>query len=667
MLLARGRRRRPRANNIINILSRFPGGNCKFVETAAGYGIIRIMNDSFIGSHVAHFRIERLLGRGGMASVYFAWDEKNDRAVALKVLDERNRDVPASVGRFIQEARTMANWDHPHIVRMLEAGESNGIYFYAMEFIRGLDLSQLLRQYLDANQLMPYADVLRLGWAVSEALDYAHKHGIIHRDVKPSNVLVSVDGRVLLSDFGLVMDIARGTLGETFGSPHYIAPEQARRSSEAVAQSDIYSMGIMLYEMLTGTVPFHDPSPVALAQKHLAENPPAPRMLNPRLSPAVEAVLMRALRKNPRERYATGRELMTALERSLTLEMTQAQSTAPLPVSPESQRLRSLRAAGLPFPAMEGQARPEPPLYQSNPTAIGGPTAAAGGLPPVPSSQVRPAAVLRGEPPASAAQTVRAGTPPPYNPQYSQPGYGPPPAYGGGGAAQPPARRRAGNWFGCAALVALFLVLAVGIGAAVALSGQGGFTLPGFPGAAPGNQATDTPEPGEPTDLPIPTLTHTIEPTITSTFEPTPSLTFTLEPTFTFTPEPTATATLAPTETPVPPTVLVIERSGNEGIVMVNEGPIPFSLALIEFWDNDHEMDGEEWEIEVLEPDQCVVVWEAGGRPRLPEGMECDPVGTVVERSGRMRFWTRTINVRYQDEEIASCRTNEQRCEITIP
>ena len=186
-----------------------------------------------------------------------------------------------------------------------------------MEYIRGLDLAQLLRQYNDAGQLMPYADVLRMGWAVAEALDFAHRHGIIHRDVKPSNVLVSVDGRVILSDFGLVMDVARGTMGETFGSPHYIAPEQARRSSEAVPQSDIYALGVMLYEMLTGTVPFHDPSPAALALKHLSEEPPAPRALNPQLTPVVEAVLMRALRKLPRDRYATGREMMSALERGL--------------------------------------------------------------------------------------------------------------------------------------------------------------------------------------------------------------------------------------------------------------------------------------------------------------------------------------------------------------
>ena len=616
------------------------------------------MNDSFLGSHVAHFRVERLLGRGGMASVYFAWDEKNDRPVALKVLDERYRDVPASVGRFIQEARTMASWDHPHIVRLIEAGEDNGVYFYAMEFIRGLDLSQLLRQYLDANQLMPYADVLRLGWAVADALDFAHQNGIIHRDIKPSNVLVSVDGRVLLSDFGLVMDIARGTLGETFGSPHYIAPEQARRSSDAVPQSDIYSLGIMLYEMLTGTVPFHDPSPVALAQKHLAENPPAPRALNPRLSPAVEAVLLRALRKNPRERYATGRELMTALERALAIEMTQAQSASPLPVSPESQRLRALRAAGLPFPALE-QSSPAQPSYGSQPMAYGGPTAV--GAQPVPSTQVRPASDLRGGP----SQTVRTGTPPPqpqaYNTQYPQPGYAPP----GGGSAPPRARRGAGGWFGCAAIAALFLVLAIGIGAAIALSQPGGFAFPGFPGGVA--QATETPEPGEPTDLPIPTLTNTVEPTITSTFESTPTLTFTPEPTMTFTLEPTATETLVPTETPLPPFELVIEHAGNKGMVLINDGVTPFPLALIELWDNDPELNGGEWEVDFLQPGQCVLVWEQDGRPELPEGVQCEPVGEVPERRGRMRFWTRTINVRFQGVEITSCRADEQRCEITIP
>src|SRR5512143_1824288 len=280
-----------------------------------------IMNDPLNGKQVGGYRVERLLGRGGMASVFFAWDTRNDRPVALKVMDERYRDTPADVDRFIKEAQASASWNHSNIVRVFDAGEESGIYYYAMEFIRGMDLSQLLRQYLDAGQLMPYNEVVRSGWAIANALDFAHANGIIHRDVKPSNVLISVDGRILLSDFGLVMDVNRGTMGETFGSPAYISPEQARSSAGAVPQSDLYSLGVMLYEMLIGVVPFYDSSPAALALKHLTEEPPRPRSLNPRLSSGVEAVLLRALRKQPSERYATGREMMLALEHALNPEL----------------------------------------------------------------------------------------------------------------------------------------------------------------------------------------------------------------------------------------------------------------------------------------------------------------------------------------------------------
>ncbi len=197
------------------------------------------MNDPLIGRQIGKYRVERLLGRGGMASVYFAWDTKNNRAVALKVMDERYRDDPVFVNRFTQEAQTIASWDHLNIINVFDAGEEDGIYYYAMEFIRGMDLAQLLRQYLDAGQLMPYNEVVRIGWAIANALDFAHANGIIHRDVKPSNVLISVDGRILLSDFGLVMDMSRGTMGEIFGSPAYISPEQARSSAGVVPQSDL--------------------------------------------------------------------------------------------------------------------------------------------------------------------------------------------------------------------------------------------------------------------------------------------------------------------------------------------------------------------------------------------------------------------------------------------
>ncbi|MEJ2560140.1 MAG: serine/threonine-protein kinase [Anaerolineae bacterium] len=170
---------------------------------------------------------------------------------------------------------------------------------------------------MDRGELMPYGEVLRIGRAVANALAYAHRQGVVHRDVKPANVIVAGDGRIVLTDFGLAMDIEQGSLGEVFGSSHYIAPEQAHRSADAVPQSDLYSLGVILYEMLTGKVPFDDPSPTAVALQHLTLPPPPPREINPNLSTGIEAVLLKALSKYPSERYQTGRDLIDALERAM--------------------------------------------------------------------------------------------------------------------------------------------------------------------------------------------------------------------------------------------------------------------------------------------------------------------------------------------------------------
>src|SRR5688572_24735651 len=208
----------------------------------------------------SNYRIERLLGCGGMACVYYAWDTNLDRAAAVKVIDTVQQTNPAYARRIVQEAKSIAKWRHENIVQVYHAATEDGLYYFAMEYIEGRDLGDLLQFYGDRAELIPHDDLLRIGWAVARALDYAHLNGVIHRDVKPANVMIAKDGRIVLTDFGLALDVAQGTRGEVFGSPHYIAPEQAVTSSSAVAQSDLYSLGIILYEMLTGRLPFDDPS-----------------------------------------------------------------------------------------------------------------------------------------------------------------------------------------------------------------------------------------------------------------------------------------------------------------------------------------------------------------------------------------------------------------------
>ena len=300
-------------------------------------------DDPLIGRQLANFRIERLLGQGGMAQVYFGHDVKLQRPVAIKVIDARFRGSTSYAERFVREARTIALWRHENILHVYYADEEDGLYYYAMEFIDGPDLAQLLAEYASTGELMPYADVLRIGYAVARALDYAHAQGIIHRDVKPSNVMVASDGRVVMTDFGLALDVAQGTVGEVFGTPHYIAPEQARRSSDAVPQSDIYAWGVVLYEMLTGIVPFDDPSPTSLALQHLTMPPPPPRQINPALSEETEAVLLKALSKSPTDRYPTAGALMAALENALHAAPESATPALLPPIPAEMQELpRSL-------------------------------------------------------------------------------------------------------------------------------------------------------------------------------------------------------------------------------------------------------------------------------------------------------------------------------------
>lgn len=291
-------------------------------------------DDPLIGRQLGNYRIQRAIGRGGMAQVYYGQDVKLERPVAIKVIDARYRDKPTYAERFVREARAAAAWRHEHIVQIYYADDEDDLYYFAMEYIDGQDLSQVIADHRARDELMPHQEVLRIGRAFAAALDYIHEQGVIHRDVKPSNVMVADDGRVVLTDFGLALDVEEGSLGEVFGSSHYVAPEQARRSADAVPQSDLYSLGVILYEMLTGIVPFDDPSPTAVAVQHITLAPPPPRQINPDLNQETEAVLLKALGKTHEGRYQTGRELIDALEAALGLGGEQARGDQPAAAPP---------------------------------------------------------------------------------------------------------------------------------------------------------------------------------------------------------------------------------------------------------------------------------------------------------------------------------------------
>ncbi|MDA0246300.1 MAG: serine/threonine-protein kinase [Chloroflexi bacterium] len=297
--------------------------------------------NQLIGKKLAgNYRVDRFLGQGGMAQIFYGWDESLDRPVAIKVIGDALKDNTSYTERFIHEARAVAKWRHEHILQVYYAGaEANNLYYFVMEFLDGSDLEQVLRQYEEKGELIPFEDVIRIGRAIANALDYAHSKHVIHRDVKPSNILIDRENRIALTDFGLAMDIQRGSMGLTFGTPHYVAPEQARNSADAVPQSDFYSLGIILYEMLTGIVPFDDPSSMSVALKHLSEPPPPPRAINPHLSEEVERVLLKALSKEPGKRFANGQELMNALEDALRAQSETGKQSLVLPPLPSGVRL----------------------------------------------------------------------------------------------------------------------------------------------------------------------------------------------------------------------------------------------------------------------------------------------------------------------------------------
>ncbi len=317
-------------------------------------------DDALIGRQLANFKIERVLGQGGMARVYYGTDVKLERPVAIKVIDARYRENPDYARRFMREAQTIATWRHENIIHIYYSDDSEGLYYFVMEYLDGPDLREMITQYEKQDELLPLEEILRVAQAITNALDYAHKRGVIHRDIKPANVLSAEDGRLVLSDFGLALDVEQGSLGEVFGSSHYIAPEQAHRSADAVSQSDLYSLGVMLYELLTGQVPFNDPSPTAVALQHITTAPPNPCDINPTLSPEIEQFLLKALSKSPADRYQTGQELLEALTLVLEPELATSVRSILGPITKSAPAVAPEPEA-TPINQAETEPDPEPP------------------------------------------------------------------------------------------------------------------------------------------------------------------------------------------------------------------------------------------------------------------------------------------------------------------
>src|SRR6185503_5400490 len=268
------------------------------------------------GQMLGAYRILNKIGQGGMATVYKAYQPSMDRHVEIKILPGQLADSPEFVKRFQQEARFIAKLEHPHILPVFDYGEDNGITYFVMRYFE----AGTLKDKMQVGPL-PIQEIDRIFTQLADALGYAHARGIVHRDLKPANALVDSDGNLFLTDFGIakLLESASPRLTQTdaiMGTPAYISPEQAQ--AQTVDQrSDIYSLGIVLYEMVTGRVPFTADTPLAVILKHISDPMPLPSALKTDIPAPIEQVILKALAKEPQDRFATAAEFLSAWKRAL--------------------------------------------------------------------------------------------------------------------------------------------------------------------------------------------------------------------------------------------------------------------------------------------------------------------------------------------------------------
>ncbi|GFP42005.1 eukaryotic-like serine/threonine-protein kinase, partial [Candidatus Hakubella thermalkaliphila] len=280
------------------------------------------------------YKLLRKIGTGGMADVYLAEDLLLDRQVAIKIMHPQLAADPTFVERFKREARAVANLQHQNIVNVFDWGADEEIYYLVMEYLKG----QNLKDFLNSRAPLTPDTVVDIASKICDALTEAHDHEIVHRDIKPQNIILTENGELKVTDFGIARAVSATMTrtGSILGTAHYISPEQALGRKVDVT-SDIYSLGVLMYEMLTGDLPFRGDNPINIAMKHINEDPLPPSRLRDDIPPGLERVIMKALNKDPAYRYPSAAEMKEALRRSLTMEIPPGTETMVIPTYRQDQ------------------------------------------------------------------------------------------------------------------------------------------------------------------------------------------------------------------------------------------------------------------------------------------------------------------------------------------
>lgn len=372
------------------------------------------------GRKIGGFEVRDLLGTGGMASVYKGYDPALDREVAIKVIGTAG-ESPDFVARFQREARVVAKLRHPNIVQIYQFGEEKDIVYMVQELLTGATLQRKMR---DARRRMAPDRIHATISQLASALDFAHSQGVIHRDVKPSNVIANTSGQLVLTDFGIARteSDAKRTMtgpGVVMGTPAYLAPEQAVGSASLTLACDVYALGVVLFELLTGRLPFEDTTPMGIILKHLYDDPPKPSSIRPDLPKAVDALVLRALEKEPKKRHPSAGALAKALGDAWPAVRNTKQEEQPAPRPRAAPKRSDTTPPRRVTPAAGSAAAPAPAAAPraSGTAAKSTPSVVVSTSAPATAPKQRAKSTTPKPTPAKAAQSQPSRATPPATPQ----------------------------------------------------------------------------------------------------------------------------------------------------------------------------------------------------------------------------------------------------------